>query len=115
MGYTAHMAFFTKRSRRTASSGIARSVPVNELATLQGAFVLDVREPSEFADGSIPGAVNIPLGDLPRRLADVPRDRTIACLCRSGNRSGKAQSILVDKGYDAVNLTGGMLAWKGSR
>lgn len=109
------MALFRKRSRGTASTDVPRSVPVNDISSLQGAFVLDVREPGEFAGGSVPGAVNIPLGDLPRRLADVPRDRTIACLCRSGNRSGKAQSILLGKGYDAVNLTGGMLAWKGRK
>ena len=107
------MALFRKRSRGNASNDVPRSVPVNDILSLQGAFVLVVREPGEFAGGSVPGAVNIPLGDLPRRLADVPRDCTIACLCRSGNRSGKAQSILLGKGYDAVNLTGGMLAWKG--
>lgn len=109
------MAFFTKRPRGNVSNDSVRSVPVNDVSTLREPFVLDVREPGEFAGGSIPGAVNIPLGDLPRRLADVPHDRTIACLCRSGNRSGEAQSILLGKGFDAVNLTGGMLAWKGGR
>lgn len=115
MGYTRIMTFFRKRSRGAASGDVARSVPVNDLSTLSGAFVLDVREPDEFADGTIPGAVNVPLGDLPRRLPMVPRDRTIACLCRSGNRSEKARALLVDNGYDAVNLTGGMIAWKSGR
>lgn len=101
------MAIFKRRSRAP------RAVPVNDVRSIPGAFVLDVREPDEFAGGTVPGAVNIPLGELPQRLAAIPRDRTIACLCRSGNRSGKAQAFLAGEGYDAVNLTGGMLAWRG--
>jgi len=109
LGYTAAMAIFKKKSRA------ARNVPVNEVRSISGAFVLDVREPDEFAGGTIPGAINIPLGVLPHRLSEIPRDRTIACLCRSGNRSGKAQALLLGEGYDAVNLTGGMLAWRGGQ
>lgn len=90
-----------------------RACDVNEVTTIAGALILDVREPDEFAAGTLEGAINIPLGDLTARLTALPRDRTIACLCRSGNRSGSAQQILEHNGFVAVNLTGGMLAWRG--
>jgi len=98
-----------------SAGGARREHDVNEVGRLvsAGAVVIDVREPAEFAQGSVPGARNIPLGELASRLADVPRDATIACLCRSGARSGRAQEFLSEHGYDAVNLTGGMLAWRG--
>lgn len=94
---------------------VNREHDINEVGRLvaAGAVVIDVREPSEFAQGSVPGARNIPLGELASRLADIPKDATIACLCRSGARSGRAQDFLREQGYDAVNLTGGMLAWRG--
>ena len=101
---------------RTTDRTAPRERDVNEAARMaaDGAFLVDVREPGEFAGGSVPGAVNIPLGQLAGRLSEIPRDATIACLCRSGNRSGQAQRLLLREGYDAVNLTGGMLAWRGN-
>lgn len=88
---------------------------VNEVGAMvaEGAVVIDVREPSEFAEGSVPGARNIPLGELVDRVGEIPRGVTIACLCRSGGRSARAQEFLIGQGYEAVNLTGGMLAWQG--
>lgn len=75
--------------------------------------LIDVREPSEVATGTIPGAVNIPLGDLPGRLGELDADRPVVLLCRSGARSGQAAKFLSENGFDAVtNLTGGMLAYK---
>jgi len=76
-----------------------------------GAFLLDVREPDEWTAGHAPGAVHIPLGELDARVAEVPRDRAIVAVCRSGARSGKATEYLRAAGYDAVNLAGGMKAW----
>ena len=75
-------------------------------------FLLDVREPYEYAEGHIDGACLLPLGELGRRLNELPQDREILVICRSGNRSGAATRQLVQAGYRAVNLTGGMIGWQ---
>lgn len=80
-------------------------------AARAGALLLDVREPEEFAAGHAPGAIELPLGQLEARLAEVPRSATIVCVCRSGGRSGTAADALEGAGYDARNLAGGMIAW----
>jgi rhodanese-related sulfurtransferase len=78
-----------------------------------GALVLDVREPDEYAAGHVSGSRLIPLGVLSRHLAELPRDRDIVVVCRSGRRSGEAVRALQQAGFDkAVNLAGGMLAWR---
>ncbi|NWF71286.1 MAG: rhodanese-like domain-containing protein [Chloroflexi bacterium] len=81
------------------------------LKQAQPPFLLDVRTAAEFRDAHIQGAVLIPLDELEDRLAEVPRERAIICVCRSGSRSGMATSQLVRAGYDASNLQGGMIAW----
>jgi hydroxyacylglutathione hydrolase len=76
-------------------------------------FVLDVREKEEYARGHIPDAVNIYVGELEKRLAEVPSDRPVVCACSTGNRSGLGASILARGGFKkAYNLIGGMTAWK---
>ena len=73
--------------------------------------LIDVREPDEFAAGSLPAAVNIPLERLLGDPGQLDRGRRVVLLCRSGRRSGVAAEALVAAGYpDVVNLTGGMLA-----
>ncbi|MEP7378615.1 MAG: rhodanese-like domain-containing protein [Chloroflexota bacterium] len=85
---------------------------VADAAAFTGAFVLDVREPSEWVTGHIAGAKLIPLGQLPTRLAEVPRDRAVVVVCRTGNRSAQGRDILVGAGYTAVtSMTGGMTDW----
>jgi molybdopterin/thiamine biosynthesis adenylyltransferase/rhodanese-related sulfurtransferase/molybdopterin converting factor small subunit len=75
-------------------------------------LVLDVREPHEVEICRIAGSTVIPLGELPSRLTEVPRDRDVVVHCKMGGRSAKAVGILQEAGYDrAVNLTGGILAW----
>lgn len=74
--------------------------------------VLDVREDYEWADGHIDGAQHIPLGDLPARLAELPDDKQVVCVCAVGARSGRAAHFLGATGRDAVNLDGGMYAWQ---
>ncbi|HJZ54432.1 MAG TPA: molybdopterin-synthase adenylyltransferase MoeB [Gemmataceae bacterium] len=75
-------------------------------------FVLDVRNPNEFAICRIPGTVLVPLPELPNRLAEVPKDREVIVHCKSGMRSAKAIEFLKSQGYaKLVNLTGGILAW----
>ena len=86
-------------------------ITVDQVDTTDGRLILDVREDDEWDDGHIADAVHIPLGELPDRSADLPRDRPIVCVCRSGNRSGKATDLLADQRFDAINMSGGMLAW----
>ena len=57
------------------------------------------------------GAVHIPMAQLPGRIAEIPAGTRIVNICRSGNRSGKVTAWLLNKGFDAVNMTGGMKAW----
>lgn len=71
------------------------------------AFLLDVRTPSEFASGHIPGAVNIPLDELRSRLHELPRDRPIAAHCQVGLRGYLATRILLQTGFPASNIGGG--------
>lgn len=75
----------------------------------QGALLLDVREPDEWAAGHIADATHQPLGDL--NLETCPIGRPIVAVCRSGNRSGKAAMLLAAEGREVVNMTGGMNAW----
>jgi adenylyltransferase/sulfurtransferase len=78
----------------------------------ENVFVLDVRNPNEFAICRIPGTVLVPLPELPARFAEVPRDREVIVHCKSGMRSAKAIEFLKAQGYTKlVNLTGGILGW----
>lgn len=85
----------------------------NDLEDLERApQIVDVREPDEWRDGHVPGAVLIPLGELGNRLAELDQTRPIALICRSGNRSGSATAALLQAGYtNVVNVQGGMIAW----
>ena len=74
-----------------------------------------MREPDEFAGplGHIAGAVLIPLGQLAARASEIPKDKPIVAVCRSGGRSAHATNILTRAGFDRVaNLNGGMLRWR---
>ncbi|HET9869307.1 MAG TPA: FAD-dependent oxidoreductase, partial [bacterium] len=73
--------------------------------------VLDVRDPSEFAAGHVPGAVNIPLNELRARLGELPRDREIWAYCRVGQRSYYANRVLAQHGFRVRNLPGGYLTY----
>jgi rhodanese-related sulfurtransferase/glyoxylase-like metal-dependent hydrolase (beta-lactamase superfamily II) len=76
-----------------------------------GALLLDVREPDEWAAGHAPDARAIPLGQVQARLDELPTDRPIVAICRSGGRSASVTEALTAWGFDAVNLAGGMRAW----
>ena len=89
----------------------ALSSPITPAQIPEGAFLLDVREPAEVAGGTIPGAVNIPLGDLRDRLGEVPKDRPIVVFCKVGQRGYFAERILVQRGYNVFNLSGGYTTW----
>jgi rhodanese-related sulfurtransferase len=93
---------------------LAPQVSTSEAAELRdaGAFVLDVREPNEWAAGHIPGATLIPLGQLAGRASEVPTDRTVLVVCRSGNRSAQGRDILRQSGFSSVtSMAGGMTDW----
>lgn len=85
---------------------------VDHAAVIVGdAQLVDVREPHEVTRGTLPGALNIPLGELPARLDELDTDRRVVLVCRSGARSATAAEYLTAQGFvDVVNLTGGMLA-----
>lgn len=89
----------------------ALSSPLTPAQIPEGAFLLDVREPAEVAGGTIPGAVNIPLGDLRDRLGEVPKDRPIVVFCKVGQRGYFAERILAQRGYNVFNLSGGYTTW----
>jgi len=75
-------------------------------------FILDVREPNEYQINKIPGSTLIPLGELPRRYQELPKDREIVAHCKMGGRSAKAQDFLRTVGFTNVkNLKGGILEW----
>jgi len=78
------------------------------------AVLLDVREHDEWEAGHAPGAVHIPLGDLPARLDELPDTDagTLAVTCRGGGRSSRAVAWLSQQGFDVANLDGGMKAWE---
>jgi glyoxylase-like metal-dependent hydrolase (beta-lactamase superfamily II)/rhodanese-related sulfurtransferase len=77
------------------------------------AMVLDVREPSEYAERRIPGAVSIPQADLATRMAEIPRDRDVLVACAGGVRSIKAAGFLKSAGFEHVtNLLGGTDGWQ---
>jgi rhodanese-related sulfurtransferase len=98
----------------TGTASLTVTVSVAEAAALRddGAFVLDVREPDEWADGHIPGAALIPLGELASRVGELERNQPIVVVCRSGNRSAVGRDILLDAGFPAVtSLDGGITDW----
>jgi rhodanese-related sulfurtransferase len=73
--------------------------------------VVDVREPWEAEICSIEGSQLIPMGSLPQRLQEIPRDRTIAVICHAGQRSYHAAAWLLAQGVEAVSVAGGIDAW----
>ena len=75
-------------------------------------IVLDVREPQELAIARFPGALEIPMGQVPGRIAELDREREIFVLCHHGMRSAHVAEYLVDQGFTRVgNVTGGIDAW----
>jgi len=77
-----------------------------------GALILDVREQDEWDAGHVEGATLIPLGELANRLSELPKDRQIIVMCKSGNRSAKGRDLLLANGFIQVtSMAGGITAW----
>lgn len=92
-----------------------RRIAVGEVRPLQdtGAVLLDVRSREEFQAGHAPGAKNIPVDQLAERLREIPTDRAIVTICRSGGRSARAAATLTAHGLrDVHDVHGGMTAWQ---
>ena len=92
------------------------SVDVKQAAEMQGddggALIIDVREANEYAQVRAKGAVHLPLGRLNNRVKDLPRDREILLMCRTGGRSSNATQFLAANGFENVtNIDGGVVAW----
>lgn len=86
---------------------------VNEASSRRDELLLlDVREQDEWDAGHMPGSIHIPMRELGARQAELPTDRTIVCVCRSGSRSGMVTRALAEAGYSAENLEGGLQAWE---
>ena len=77
-----------------------------------GALLLDVRNPGEWRAGHAEGAAWIPMSDLAERQEELPTDREIVVICKTGARSGQVAQALVAAGYEAVNVAGGSEAWQ---
>ena len=101
----------------SSPAGAGVDVSVDEALRLwqnKEAVIIDVRTPGEFKDGHIPGVVNIPLDELEKRLAEIPKTGKVVLICRTGNRSAQGTKLLRSKGFDNVfNSTGGMSTWRG--
>lgn len=93
-----------------------KEVNANELRSRlkqEDAVLIDVREPMEYASGRINGSKLIPLGQIEDRVEEIDRQKDVYVLCRTGNRSGKAQKKLEGLGFENVtNVTGGFESWK---
>ena len=76
-----------------------------------GTPIVDVREPHEYVEVHVSGAMLIPLGDVADRLEEIPADGEVLIICKVGGRSRRAAEILRLLGFDAVNIAGGTLAW----
>ena len=76
---------------------------------------IDVRTDSEYDSGHIPNSIHIPLHEIQDRMSEIDslKNKNIIAYCRSGARSSKATKILVEAGFDVLNLSGGVLSWKG--
>ena len=93
-----------------AADVLRGDMPLSHWNGAKTGFLLDVREPIEQAVEKVPEAFNIPLGQLRERLGELPRDREIHVICRSGQRAYYATRILVQNGFNAKVLSGGMLS-----
>lgn len=93
-----------------AANVLRGDMPLCHWNSVENGFLLDVRNPPELAVESVPGALNIPLPQLRARLGELPRDREILLICRSATRAYYATRILLQNGFKARNLSGGMLS-----
>jgi rhodanese-related sulfurtransferase len=103
----------TSASGTASTSGLASDISVDQAYQMyqSGTFVVDVRTQEEWDEYHVPNTTLIPLDQLPNRLSELPKDKEIVVICRSGNRSKEGRDILVKAGYNATSMTGGVKEW----
>ena len=96
------------------AGGLPAFVSVDEAHQLYeaGTFVLDVRTPEEWNEFHAPNTILIPLDELASRMDELPKDRPIVVVCRSGNRSQTGRDILLQAGFNATSMNGGLNEWR---
>jgi rhodanese-related sulfurtransferase len=97
------------------AGSLSMEISVDQAAKLRdsGAYMLDVREQSEWDQFHVPGATLIPLGTLPDALNKLPKDKTIVVYCRTGHRSATGRDILLKAGFTNVtSMAGGITEWQ---
>jgi len=102
-------------AQAAARPALPAEVSVAEAAAKRdaGAFILDVRTPEEWNEFHVPGSTLIPIDQLPNRVAEVPKDKEVVVVCRSGNRSATGRDVLLKAGYPQVtSLAGGLTTWR---
>ena len=100
-----------------STASLPREISVEEAYSKyqNGAFVLDVRTVDEWNEFHAPNTTLIPLDELASRVDELPRDREIVVVCRSGNRSQQGRDILLNAGFEQVtSMTGGLTEWRAS-
>ncbi len=105
------------RTGNNAPASLPSEISVRDAYTKyeSGVFVLDVRTQEEWNEFHAPNTTLIPLDQLPARLSEIPRDREIVVVCRSGNRSQQARDILLNAGFEQVSsMAGGLNEWRAS-
>lgn len=108
------LAAFALLPASNTAAALPKEISVAEAAAKRdsGAFMLDVRQPEEWIEYHMPGSTLIPLDQLSARLSEVPRDREIVVVCRSGNRSQQGRDILLQAGFSQVtSMAGGLRQW----
>jgi rhodanese-related sulfurtransferase len=93
---------------------VHEEVDIDELARVRDSgeiALVDVRRRDEYEEFHVPGAVLIPLDELPDRMAELPSLSPLYIICRTGHRSGVAADFLADQKIEAINVAGGTLAW----
>lgn len=97
-------------------SQLPQTIDVETVQALQNrddVLLIDVREQWEYDEKHIPNITLIPMGEVPNRLDEIPKDKTVILTCRSGNRSGQVTDFLRQNGYaNAHNMEGGIIAWE---
>jgi rhodanese-related sulfurtransferase len=103
------MSFFSSIFGAGAPSTI--DGPTARKLVAEGALLVDVRTPGEYADGHVDGAQNVPVETLPGGAAGLPKDKVVVVYCRSGGRSARAAGILRGEGFATVHDLGPISAW----
>lgn len=113
LAIVALIVYLIASSGGSESRALAREISVDEAFQKYeaGTFVLDVRTQEEWDEYHAPNTTLIPLDELPARLSELPKDQEIVVVCRSGNRSQQGRDILLQAGYNATSMAGGLKEW----